>query len=371
MADHHVEHGGAVLEGLRDDRSPARTGAGAPRTARSADSGTAHGQIAVQEIFLRRYGIARSACADAGLDGAGVGSPMQASSHRPLTRAERRAAADRTCVHTTSRPHAAPSNTTDPCLRSGGEVADRRGIPSPGRRDVWLDTFPWRRGVRLGARSREQPGRAFVSLWHPTLRGSVQGVRGCIIKPMASPFAPRGERFQRRAPQASPAASDPRARVSSAPIEAGCEMSALGTERRLRCSAQARWARTWPAADSSACTPDSPALAQPNQSRLRGAAHTTSRPHGRTTLAHRQSLARASLFATSSPARRRASRAPATARLPRTPNPAPAARLRSACSVQLMRRVPFSRCSLARPSCTPSLTAPQHQRRRAKVRLSL
>ena len=225
----------------------------------------------------------------------------------------------------------------------------------------------WARGWR----SREQPGRAFVSLWHPTLRGSVQGVRGCIIKPMASPFAPRGERFQRRAPQASPAASDPRARVSSAPIEAGCEMSALGTERRLRCSAQARWARTWPAADSSACTPDSPALAQPNQSRLRGAAHTTSRPHGRTTLAHRQSLARASLFATSSPARRRASRAPATARLPRTPNPAPAARLRSACSVQLMRRVPFSRCSLARPSCTPSLTAPQHQRRRAKVRLSL
>ena len=167
----------------------------------------------------------------------------------------------------------------------------------------------WARGWR----SREQPGRAFVSLWHPTLRGSVQGVRGCIIKPMASPFAPRGERFQRRAPQTSPAASDPRARVSSAPIEAGCEMSALGTERRLRCSAQARWARTWPAADSSACTPDSPALAQPNQSRLRGAAHTTSRPHGRTTLAHRQSLARASLFATSSPARRRASRAPAPA----------------------------------------------------------
>ena len=123
----------------------------APRTARSADSGTAHGQIAVQEIFLRRYGIARSACADAGLDGAGVGSPMQASSHRPLTRAERRAAADRTCVHTTSRPHAAPSNTTDhPCLRSGGEVADRRRHPSPGPSVTcgWIPS----RGVRLGAR---------------------------------------------------------------------------------------------------------------------------------------------------------------------------------------------------------------------------
>ena len=124
----------------------------APRTARSADSGTAHGQIAVQEIFLRRYGIARSACADAGLDGAGVGSPMQASSHRPLTRAERRAAADRTCVHTTSRPHAAPSNTTDPCLRSGGEVADRRGIPSPNSTYGWIPSHGgaasvWARGL--------------------------------------------------------------------------------------------------------------------------------------------------------------------------------------------------------------------------------
>jgi len=44
--------------------------------------------------IARGYGIARSACADAGLDGAGVGSPMQAPSHCPLTRAERRAAAE-------------------------------------------------------------------------------------------------------------------------------------------------------------------------------------------------------------------------------------------------------------------------------------
>ena len=127
-----------------------------------------------------------------------------------------------------------------------GREPDRRSRSGPAielqTAQVLRTMFAGGKGLCVARRPRSLPrGCENAQPGAPSL--SAKGERSTVTT-IALPFALRSERFQRRAALASPAASNPCARVPSSPTEAGCGMLSLGAERRLHCNAQARWART-------------------------------------------------------------------------------------------------------------------------------